>query len=555
MNFGILCNGNYLQQWQLETIQHLVSGGHTFSLLIVNANTVSKQPFSQRILNYPYSKFICRAWFRYMIKAEAKKGVLISDFYPNLPEISCKTIRKGYAEYFYQEDIEAIRSHKLHFILRFGFSIIKGDILEAAEYGIWSYHHDDDRKYRGVPTGFWEIWFNDPVNAAILQRLTSQIDSGFILHKAYFATINHSWKANLDKLLKSSTEWPLQVCRDIENGNTEFLSVKNSPESVLYKLPGNLKMVLFLLKVFKNKIRFHFRDLFITEKWNVGVISVGVAELVKQGEFSIPEPVWLDLEVKKSVYHADPFGFVENGNFHLVCEEYNYASAKGVLTSMEIDRESGKVRRKSKALIKSYHLAYPYLFEYEGVHYCIPENSEAGNVDLYRFDKTEGALFFEQTLIENLQAVDPSLFFYNGFWWLFFTDRISTNERLHIWYSANLRGPYTSHANNPVKTDIRSSRPAGNPFVIDGKLFRPAQDCSIRSGRRICINQVVSITPTTFQEKEFTLLNPDRKSKYSKGMHTFCIAEGDVIVDGKKESFIWQAFLRKLSSKIHKLVK
>jgi hypothetical protein len=555
MNFGILCNGNCLQQWQLETIKHLVSGGHIFSLLIVNAEPVPHRQFYEKLLNYPYSKFICRAWFRYMIKPAAKQNVDISDYYQNLPEVSCVTMRKGYAEYFQHEDIESIKSYKLDFILRFGFGIIKGDILEGAKYGVWSYHHDDDRKYRGVPTGFWEIWFNDPVNAAILQQLTNQIDSGIILHKAYFATINHSWQANLDNLLKSTTEWPLQVCRDIENGNTEFLSVKNSPESAIYKLPGNLKMFLFLLKVFKNKFRFHFRDLFITEKWNVGIIPIEAAELVKQGEFTIPEPIWLDLVAKKSEYHADPFGFVQDGHFHIVCEEYDYSSAQGVLTSWEIERESGKVQRKSNALTKNYHLAYPYLFEYEGIQYCIPENSEAGNVDLYSFDITNGALVFEQTLIENLQAVDPSLFFYDGFWWLFFTDRVSTNERLHIWYSASLLGPYTAHANNPVKVDIRSSRPAGNPFVIDGKLFRPAQDCSIRSGRRICINQVLSITPTSFYEKEFTLLNPGNNSKYSKGMHTFCITGGAVIVDGKRESFIWQAFRRKLTGKFNKLVK
>lgn len=555
MNFGILCNGNYFQKWQLETIRLLIENGHSCSLLIVNANPVHGQSFREKVTGYPYSKLLIRIWFRFLMNPDAKTLVDLTTAFPGLPEIKCLTSKKGYAEYFNDSDIQSIKSNKLDFILRFGFGILKGEILDSAKYGVWSYHHDDDRKYRGVPTGFWEIWFNDPINAAILQRLTNQLDSGVILRKAYFATINHSWQANLDNLLNSTTEWPLQVCRDIEKGNTGFLSVKNSPGTAIYKLPGNLLMLRFLVKIAANKIRFHYRDLFLTEKWNVGIIPASVESFLKQGENTIPEPKWLTISTKKSVYHADSFGFATDDQYHIICEEYDYKNAKGFLTSFQIDKSTFALKNKSTALEKVYHLAFPYLFEYEGNKYCIPENSEGSNVDLYRFDKSEGKLVFEQTLIENLQAVDPSLFFHEGYWWLFFTDRISTNERLHIWFSTELRGQYTSHANNPVKVDVRSSRPAGNPFSVNGKLFRPAQDCSIRSGRRICINEVTTLSPTVFEESVYSILNPAKDSTFPDGIHTFCVTDGAVIVDGKRECFIWQAFSRKLSKKFTKILK
>ena len=555
MDFGILCNGKTFQKWQLESIRLLIENGHTCKLLIVNANPVQKQNFRDKLTHYPYSKFLCRAWFRYMIKPEAKRIIDITDLYPDLPEISCITVSKGYSEYFDTNDVDKIKSGKLDFILRYGFGIIKGEILDAAKYGVWSYHHDDDRKYRGVPTGFWEIMFGDPVNAAILQRLTDKIDSGVILHKAYFATINHSWQANLNNLLQSSTEWPLQVCRKIETGNTEFLSLTNSPASEIFKMPGNVKMLHFLFKVAVNKARFHYRDLFKVERWNVGIIPLPAEQLIQPGENTIPEPKWLDIDQKRSVYHADPFGFVKDGNCHIICEEYDYKTAKGFLTSLQVDMATKQISRKAIALEKDYHLAFPYLFEHDGNQYCIPENSEAGNVDLYRYDISAGKLVFEQTLIRNLQAVDPALFYHEGFWWLFFTDKISTNERLHIWYSETLKGTYTSHALNPVKVDIRSSRPAGNPFALNGKLLRPAQDCSVRSGRRICINQVIKLSPNEFFEEEYAILNPAPGSEYRDGMHTFCVADGAVIADGKYEGFIWQAFTRKLSSKFKKLSK
>ncbi len=555
MNFGILCNGYIIQKWQLDTITLLKEGGHTCSLLIVNDNPVQSQGFRKKLIHYPYSKMLCRVWFRYRIKPEAKKSVDIRDLYLDLPRISCTTTAKGYSEYFDKKDIERIKSYNLDFMLRFGFGIIKGDILEAAKYGVWSYHHDDDRKYRGVPTGFWEIMFADPVNAAVLQRLTDKIDSGVILHKAYFGTINHSWQANLQNLLQKSTGWPLQVCRKIENGQTEFLSVDNSPASAIYKMPGNFVMMRFLLKVASNKLRFHYRDLFLTEKWKVGIIPLPAENLVLPGEHTIPEPLWLDVNTGKSVYHADPFGFKRDGNYHILCEEYDYSTSKGVLTSFQVDEQTKQVHNKTIALEKDHHLAFPYLFEYENKFFCIPENVQNGNVDLYRYDIESGKLIFEQTLIENMQAVDPTLYYYEGFWWLFFTDTVSTNERLHIWYSTAINGPYKGHCNNPVKEDIHSSRPAGNLFILDGKLLRPAQDCAIRSGHRICINQIIKLSPTEFVEDVYTVLSPLPTSAYPDGMHTFSVTNGSVIVDSKSECFIWQAFARKLSAKINRMRK
>jgi hypothetical protein len=529
MIFGILCNGNDFQKWQIDTIRHLVEGGHVCKLLIVNANPAYVQGFREKLVHYPYSKFLYRVWFRYMMKPDAKRSVSINEIHSDLPQISCKTSKKGFSEYFGLNDIANIKSYGLDFILRFGFGIIRGDILESAKYGVWSYHHGDDRKFRGAPTGFWEIMFGDPVNAAVLQRLTDKLDSGIILHKAYFSTIGHSWQANIDNLFQKSALWPLQVCKRIELGQSEFLALSNPPVSPVYRLPDNFRMFRFLIKVLSNKLRFHFRDLFLTEKWNVGIIRMPIEKLIQPGSHEIPEPEWLTLSNEKSVYHADSFGFISDDISYILCEEYDYKTTKGIIVSFEINKQTNKICNKNTALEKEYHLAYPYLFEFEKQYYCVPENTIGGNIDLYRFDVKKGKLIFVKTLIENIRAVDPTLFFYQGLWWLFFTDKISTNERLHIWYSASLYGPFNEHANNPVKEDIRSARPAGSPFFMDGKLFRPAQDCAVRSGRRIRVNLVTKLSETEFEEEEYSILNPALNSKYSYGMHTLSVANGLVI--------------------------
>ena len=555
MEFGILCNGNILQQWQLESIRLLVGAGHTCKLLVVNATPVAGQGFLQKWVHYPWSKLLCRAWFRYRIKPEAKNPADINTLLPDLPAVYCVTTFKGISEYFSPADVAHIKSYNLDFLLRFGFGIIKGDILDAATYGVWSYHHDDDRKYRGVPTGFWEIMFGDSVNAVVLQRLTPHIDSGIILHKAYFATINHSWEANLNNILQRSIGFPLQVCRRIQNGDTEFLTVAKAPETKIYKLPGNFKMLWFILKVTFNKLKFHFHELFRAEKWQVGLLNPGTEPFIKPGEQNIPEPQWIPLPGGKSVYHADPSGFIHQGNIHILCEEYDYGMAKGIIVSLKLDAATKKILRKVVALEKDYHLAFPFVFGYENNFYCIPENSEGGNVDLYLYDVETGKLTFQKTLVPGLKAVDSTLFYHNNLWWLFFTDKAATNERLHAWYSIDINGPFMPHANNPVKVDIQSSRPAGNPFMQDGMLLRPAQDCSVRSGRRIYINQVVKLSKTEFEESEYAVLNPSPTSVYRDGMHTFNLGNGLIIIDAKRECFIWQSFAKRIVEKLKRFIK
>lgn len=64
--------------------------------------------------------------------------------------------------------------------IRFGFGLIKGDILAAPEHGVLSFHPADIRKYRGQ--GPEQIFVNDDDRGGVtLQRLSEEIDAGEIV--------------------------------------------------------------------------------------------------------------------------------------------------------------------------------------------------------------------------------------------------------------------------------------------------------------------------------------------------------------------------------------
>ena len=99
-----------------------------------------------------------------------------------------KPIVKGFVHRFPPEVVEEVRRRDLDVILRFGFNILRGDILSACRYGIWSYHHGDNEFYRGGPAHLWEMVEGQPLSGVILQVLSEDLDAGFVLCKALFPT-------------------------------------------------------------------------------------------------------------------------------------------------------------------------------------------------------------------------------------------------------------------------------------------------------------------------------------------------------------------------------
>jgi hypothetical protein len=554
LSFGIMCQGNDLQAWQAECVRLLVKEGHICRLLIVDDNEVTKKTISQKVSGYLNHHGLYHFYQRFFFRPGARFPVSLSSIFNStgryagdgVETIKCKTTRKKFSEYFSEPDIQKIKSHQLDFILRFGFNIIRGEILDAAKYGIWSFHHDDEQKYRGGPPGFWEIMKNDPVTGAILQRLTDKLDGGIILKKGFFKTIDHAYPAQIDQLYFETSAWPMQVCRDIINGvEAGFEGAESKTSAAIFRAPGNLKMLDFWLKIIRNKFRFHFNDLFKPEDWNVGISKMSVNSRLAEGEFSnihwLPQP-------PAGRYYADPFAFAIGKELHIVFEDYDYKSRKGKISGIVFS--DGKFGEISTLIREDFHLSYPYIFKYENDVYCVPESADAGEIRLYKYSLKQNKFQFQKVLLEDFQGVDPTIFSYNKKWWLFATYKKQSNSALYVFYADNFDGPYLPHGNNPVKTDIRNSRPGGSPFIEQGSLMRPAQDCSVTYGGRIAMNKIIELTEKIFMEETIKYIGPIKNSSYHNGFHTLSASADYTIFDGKRFKFTRSNFWYKLKMKL-----
>jgi hypothetical protein len=543
-----MCQGPVLQRWQAACLTDLLSvDGVELALAIQPAEnepsglraTVRGHPLGRRALhpaNLPFTLY-----HSLVFRPRSAEPVDMREQFADVPVMECTVRRKGrWSQYFAAEDVSAIRAQELDFILRFAFGIIRGEILNAARYGVWSYHHGDEERYRGMPSCFWEIHNGDPVTGAVLQRLTDRLDGGVVLRKGFFKTNFGSLADTRDRVLFGSAGWPAQLCRALQRGEEKLFQAEPSPTTApIYTWPRGRQGGRVLVAMACIKARGQVEPALRTPGWNVGIAAQPAPDLLRGGP---PRGVtWLPQ--RRGRFAADPFALRRGGSLHILYEEYIERLERGQIVHRTL-AEDGTLTQPEPVLPLDVHASYPYLVEHEGETYLIPETQEAQQVVLYRAHDFPSDWRPEATLLQGAGYTDASVVHHDGRWWLFCTLReTDPNLNLHIWHSADLRGPWLAHADNPVKTDVRSARPAGAPFVHEGALYRPAQDCSKTYGGSIVINRVQTLTPVSFAEEPVATVRPDGTGGYPDGIHTISPAGPHTVLDGNRRGFSAHAFL------------
>jgi hypothetical protein len=281
-------------------------------------------------------------------------------------------------------------------------------------------------------------------------------------------------------------------------------------------------------------IKTFLKRLFWYDKWDIGVYHGDIASFVKSaGECKI---TWLGKFGRYS-FVADPFIFHSGTSLKILAEYFNYFTCKGKIISIEsgADFENPVI---SDEIVTQCHMSYPQMFEYNGEKYCIPETCKANKLMLYKFNRISGKFEYLKDLIVNFAAVDSTILYYQGKWWLFCTKGgRKANADLYIFHSDSPLQNWQLHKNNPVKSDICSARPAGDFFYVDGKLHRPAQNCGKTYGGSIIINEILKLDEESFEERQVAEIKPAQDSPYMHGLHNLSIGDNIVVIDGKKLQF------------------
>lgn len=411
-------------------------------------------------------------------------------------------------------------------------------MLEIPRFGVWRF------ATALAPLAFWEVFDGLYYSEIRLERLTADPALCIPLERRWIKVERHSYSETLAAFIEEMTEMPVYVGRCGLEANSEsiaFPPVRTLPPTAIERTSMQIKLA------FRGICR-QIAGMFFSETWRVGMIEDPIASFADLDY--LPSPHWLPNPASNR-FLADPFMAQTSSGYLLLAEDYDFPTDRGRIVQ-EFSADGNFSGRMQGALQEDCHMSYPFLLDYQGELYCIPETHQKNGAFAWRWNAASSTWCEPREILPNLACVDPTVVFFDGRWWLFCTDKHDgVDSKLRVYYAAEPWGPWTPHAKNPVKVDIRSSRPGGTPFVSRGHLYRPAQDSSKHYGWRLAINRVTALSPVDFAEETIRILDSDRLG--ASGVHTLSGAGSRAVIDARASRFTPGRFPRLMLHKLGRL--
>ena len=425
------------------------------------------------------------------------------------------------------ENIAHLKSMKVDVLLNLGLRDYPETMPGCARYGAWTLRDAENRFVIGAEVGWRELIYRAPFLVCALE-VERRGHAKQIVAEATMAANTFSFTWNQESILWKAVVLVLRALLQLHRYGEKDLFAKAKtvgPPRKAPPLPSLRQMITLgsrqIADIYSEKI---WRRMF-PHPW---------ALMARFG--SEAEPLdWAGLKPivpPRGAFWADPFVVKREGQTYIFLEEYLYKTKRGHIACMRIGEE-GRLGRSQTVLERPYHLSYPFIFDFRGETYMIPETAQNRTIEVYRCKRFPDQWSFEKTLMRDVHAVDTTMIQHAGCWWMFVNMREeggSTYDELFLFYADDpLAERWTSHPRNPIVTDVRSARPAGRLFHRDGRLIRPSQDSSHRYGHAINLNHVLTLTKTRYEENLIDRLEP--RDENMLAVHTFNFVDDVTVVD------------------------
>lgn len=552
LRVGILLDSLWQPAWVARALEGVLASSAAEVVLVVRrAQSAPSAPARAR---GGYLPLLRRGWRRrqtflfalyttldkrlFRVAADAFQPVDVEPLLEGCPVIDVTPRETRFSDYFSDSDVEIIASYALDVAVRLGFRILRGRVLEIARYGVWSWHHGDTRVNRGGPPGFWEVIEGVPATGSVIQILTEELDAGNVLYRSWSRTDRHSvWRNKSGYYWKSAAFLRRALERLYVQGEPVLVE---SPDLTpwrayshrFYRVPRNAELARGVARIATRYGRTKAREIARPSQWFIAYRfhAAGAPP-------DVPETTpyrFGELLPPRDRFWADPFPVLHHGS-HWIFFEEKVSSAPGRIAVVEVGPE-GMIGQPKSVLERPYHLSYPFVFEWEGEIYMLPETEHNRTVELYRAEDFPTRWTLDRVFFSDVRAVDATLAEIKGRWWMFVNiaeSHAPLNDELHVYHAVTPLGPWVAHAGNPVKSDVRSARPAGRPFHFGGSWYRPAQDSSGRYGAAIVINRITRLDEKVFAEEEVGRLLPAWRPDLV-ATHTLNAAGGLTVIDAQR---------------------
>jgi hypothetical protein len=420
----------------------------------------------------------------------------ISRLVPNKIVVAPTASHSRLVPSFGAEDVASVRALNLDVMLLCGREIFRGDILKAARLGVISVHYGDDRRNRGGPAGFWQVYLKQDTSGFTILRLTEELDGGDVLMRGNFQT-QYFFLLNQAALYEKSNSYlKLVIERIARTGALTEILPKLQYSNKLFHMPGAYEALVYLERlfviIFTNVVA---RLLGVDYRWGVAYSRAHWRDTIFSQSVRIKNPPFHFL--------ADPFVVSRDGKDFCFVEDYDYRTRRANIAVYELMGDGGT--RLGTVLDEPFHMSFPFIFEFKGELYMCPETSENMDVRIYKCVEFPLRWKLAKIAMKGIRAADSMFLEKNGKWWMFTnTDPTGTADlcfELSIFSSDSpLADKWEPHSQNPILVDAGRARNAG--LIKDGdRHFRVSQGQGFNLyGKKSLVNEITELSDTTYLE-------------------------------------------------------
>lgn len=537
IKIGLLLDSYSVPAWEYLMLEKIINSK------VANIQIIGKNNRNNPILAFNDNSIKNRNFFLYNLysKFDQKRYKQIPDAFEikdaanlltGIPEIKLVPSQKSDNDYIEDKDIKKFKDFDIDVFIQLGFRNLAGKILKLPKFGIWSYLHTDNRQCQGGPPGFFEVFENKLVVGCSLVVLNESLEGGLVIDKSFSSTHEDSVAITKNALFWKSSSFVIRKLEDYyysgENRFKKETKHKNLEfyDKPLYETPLNGKTAFLLLRYLKKRVTKKVLSKFYFEQWQL-MFCLGdrISKSFHQFKKIVPS---------KDRFWADPFIVHKDDVYYIFIEELEYKDNKGYISVILMDK-NGNHSEPEKVLEKPYHLSYPFIFDWKNESYMIPETSENRSIEIYKCTDFPYHWELHKKIFENIDAVDTTLFFYNGNWWLFTNIRgnqgASFDDELFLFYSNDpLSKNWNPHPLNPIVSDTRKARSAGKIFEYEGNIYRPSQNCGGRYGRGLNLSKILKLSEAEYEEVVIGAYEP-YWDKDLLGVHTISYDSGLTFID------------------------
>lgn len=258
-------------------------------------------------------------------------------------------------------------------------------------------------------------------------------------------------------------------------------------------------------------------------KWNVGFIPIRLEDILNGKPFKIE----IINHSYKDRWFADPFILDVNDDYiYLLVEEFCYSLGRGRISKLTINKKNNEIELIEPVLQLESHLSFPAILRSNSRIQLYPENAKGHGLALYDYDPISNKCNMVKVISDKLlaDAVFTDIF---GDTEMYATEIPTHNGNVLNRYLTTQDERLTLVEQIPFPSNI--ARNAGDWFMLNGRRYRPAQDCNHCYGGAVILQEIVkNNNKTEFRDVRYI---KSTSRKYTIGCHTFNHFKGVTVVD------------------------